>query len=101
MHLTNSIGQNVSTSVQSQTQEHQLLSNILHSPRSNPNVRPFCSQVLSSVPQAMEPKKTQLMSQNPVITTYSVTNLAGQKEENAHWEYRYLTKAWKAMEMPL
>ena len=81
MYLTNSIGQNESTSVLSQTQEHQLLSNILHSPQSNPNARLSCFQVLSSVPQAVEPKKTQLMSQNPVNNMLCY-NLISRKERD-------------------
>lgn len=66
MYLTNSICQSESTSELNQTQECQLLSSILHSLQSNPNVRFSCFGVLSSIPLGEEPKKTQSMSQNPV-----------------------------------
>lgn len=64
--LTNSIDQNESTSEPNQTQEHQLLSNTLHSLLSSPNAKFSSFQLLCSILLGVEPMKTQLMSQSPV-----------------------------------
>lgn len=82
IYLTNYIYRSESTNELNQKQEHQLLSNTLHSLQSCPDAIFSCFLVLSSVPPRKEPSRILLLSRNPLKHRSTISTFISYKSFN-------------------